>query len=72
MTEDDPQRGIPVDTVVSFIDPVTQLPVKGKVQRENSHFIGVGYERKTKMRDGTIEAARLYINISKMNVFVVR
>ena len=72
MVEEDPQRSIPKGTAVSFIDPVTQLPVKGEVQRENSHFIGVWYERKTKRKDGTVEASKFYINISKMKVFVVR
>lgn len=72
MAEDDPERSIPVGTSVSFIDPVTQLPVKGEVQRENSHFIGVWYDRKTKLKDGTTETSKFYTNISKMKVFVIR
>jgi hypothetical protein len=69
---DDPQRSIPVDTAVSFVDPVTQLPIKGLVQRENAHFLGVQFVRKRKLKDGTIEESKSYINISKMDVFVVR
>ena len=74
-------KSIPEGTVVSFIDPVSQLPVKGVVKLELSEFIGVDYSgkylapapgkgpRMLKTDDGKMIA---WINISKERVFVVK
>jgi hypothetical protein len=75
------ERSIPPGTVVSFIDPITQSPVKGTVKLELSEFVGVQYTGKNEplehgkpahslvTKDGQYFA---WINISKEKVFVVR
>jgi hypothetical protein len=74
-------KDIPSGTKVSFIDPVSELPVTGVVELEFSEFLGVRYlgkylpaapgkpPRMLKGADGEMIA---WINISKEKVFVVR
>lgn len=75
-------KSIPPGTQVSFIDPISQLPVKGIVKLELLEFVGVDYSgkylpaapgkppRMLKSADGQTMMA--WINISKEKVFVVR
>jgi hypothetical protein len=72
---------IPEGTLVSFIDPVTQKPVRGVVKLELKKFIGVEYTGKNEApkpgapphtlvdKEGKYFA---FTNISKEKVFVVR
>ena len=80
MTEEK-EISIPVGSQVSFIDPVTQLPVKGEVRLELKDFIGVHYTGTPapavpgKLPHGMIKKNGDFVawtNIKKSKVFVVR
>jgi hypothetical protein len=72
---------IPPGTMVSFIDPVSEKPVKGIVKMEGRKFLGVQYvgkclpaapgkQPRTLCKEG--EDIFAWINISKEKVFVIR
>jgi hypothetical protein len=75
------QISIPEGTQVSFIDPVTQRPVRGVVRLEFKKFVGVHYEGTNepaesgnlvhKLKDGKGRFFA-FVTIDKSKVFVVR
>lgn len=63
------EKSIPEGTIVSFIDPISHLPIRGVVRLELENFVGVRFDRKTKV-ESYLDFG--WVNLSKDRVFIVR